>query len=138
MLCDSCLSLIRDADNVISFDDPEWDLTITDAGTTSSFKCEVYTEEFQQSVDQKCYLCTRLFNQLGAEKWKNILHSLPRTHVVAFDKSIEYGDLCSFRMRLGCKLTPILESSKNGRPALLGKGYSYGWVQVKLEVQGKR
>ncbi|EXJ59239.1 hypothetical protein A1O7_06671 [Cladophialophora yegresii CBS 114405] len=124
MLCHDCQCLVQEADRAFH----------GDPAPTSPR--EVCTQAFQKSVYEKCYLCTRLLSQLGDEKWQRILQELPKTNVVVFDKTFIFERDVYLLIRLGCKLTPILDPSHNdSKPALLGKSYSYGYLQAALLPQ---
>jgi hypothetical protein len=119
MLCDDCLYLIQQADAVY---------TNGSEGTSSS---DVSTSVFLASLKSKCYLCMRLRLTLGDKKWDNILHELPKTNEIVFDKSaISDPAVKVIRVRLGCKLKPVTFNEDG--TAYTGKGYSYGYLQVDL------
>lgn len=119
MLCDDCRELIRQADQYL-----------TSSSSPSVIKREVSFSTFQAAIHGKCYLCTRLYTQLGPAKWQHILSDLPETTLIAFDKSANCHPSIIL-VRLGCKLTPIT-GQHQGAPTVPGKGYSYGYLQVAV------
>lgn len=130
MLCKDCQSFIQEIDRLSETSVHE-----------HTPKREVCTQDFRRSLDQKCYLCARLLVQLGDEKWQHILNELPKTNLVVFEKSVQIFDTpFTPLIRLGCRVTPILQSNTNGEPVALdeGKRYSYGYLQFSLLVQSKR
>ncbi|KAL2421808.1 hypothetical protein ABEF95_007851 [Exophiala dermatitidis] len=120
MLCHDCRALIRQADDV--FCSHKSQMTV---------KTEVNTTEFQAAIGDKCYLCTRLRLQLGDSKWQHVVSSLLKTNLVDFDKAASCHPPSMILVRLGCRLTPILNQGQEGKP-LLGSSYSYGYIQVAL------
>lgn len=130
MLCGDCQSFIQEVDRISETDAHE-----------HIPKRELCTEDFRRSLDQKCYLCTRLLVQLGDDKWQHILNELPKMNLVVFEKSVQiYYTPFTPLIRLGCRVTPILQSDGNGEPVTVdeGKRYSYGYLQFSLLVQDKR
>lgn len=120
MLCEDCRELIQLADQALS-----------STGPVSAVKRDVTTSVFKEAIEAKCYLCTRLFIQLGVVKWNRILDVLPKMNVVLFDKSAHCHPPCLILVRLGCKLTPISSRDEEGQ-LVLGKSHSYGYLQVAL------
>ncbi|KAL2399883.1 hypothetical protein ABEF93_002573 [Exophiala dermatitidis] len=120
MLCHDCRALIRQADDVLC--SCEIQMTV---------KTEVSTAEFEAAIRDKCYLCMRLRLQLGDFKWQHVVSSLPKTNLVDFDKAASCHPPSMILVRLGCRLTPILNQGQEGMP-LLGSSYSYGYIQVAL------
>lgn len=123
MLCHDCCRLVQHADHEFHFAKPPIPV-----------KQEVSTEELLTAVASKCYLCTRLYIELGDQKWQHLSSHLPKTNLVSFDKSAHcHVPDNNILVRLGCKLTPLYSAgvSASGRP-ILGKAYSYGYLQVAL------
>lgn len=121
MLCDDCRRLIQQADHEFHLD-----------RSPSAVKQEVSTTDFLSAITSNCYLCTRLRIELGDEKVKSLISELPKTNLVAFDKSAHcHVSNNNILVRLGCKLTPLCGITDAGED-ILGKSYSYGYLQVAL------
>ena len=127
MLCDNCRALIQLADRTLSSGD-----------ASGLFRHEVPIQDFQESVERKCYLCTRLLVQLGDKKWQRVIHELPKSNIVVFDKSAQCDGSDLIHVRLGCKLTPIAERDESGSTTVLGKSHSFGYLQVSLLARESR
>ncbi|KAJ9602069.1 hypothetical protein H2200_013429 [Cladophialophora chaetospira] len=128
MLCEDCQQLVQDADHAWT----SWSHDGVDVDSTV-LKREVSTQEFQLSLHRKCYFCTRLLVVLGDDKWHRILYELPKTNVIVFDKSAEWDHIGQLILvRLGCRLTPILQTDAEEQPVVVGKGSSFGYLQLSL------
>ena len=121
MLCEDCQVLVQEADKVIFCGE-----------TSETIKREVSTQVFQRSVEEKCYLCNRLFIMLGSEKWRQIINELLARNLISFDKSVDCDVPHLIHMRLGCKLIPIVQRGDEGSADVFGTAYSYGYLLVSL------
>ncbi|KAK6381002.1 hypothetical protein LTS17_005203 [Exophiala oligosperma] len=86
---------------------------------------EVTAAGFEDSLDRKCYLCTRLRIQLGDAKWERLFSDLSQQNSIAFDKSLVAADGFAL-VRLGCKLTPTTDRNRDGT-AVGGYHFSLGF-----------
>lgn len=121
MLCDDCCRLVQKADH-----------EFYSTNSPAPIKQEVSTTELLSAVASKCYLCTRLHIELGDQKWNHLSSHLSKTNLISFDKSAHcHVQDNNILVRLGCKLTPFSGSTDIGEP-VLGKSYSYGYLQVAL------
>ena len=126
MLCNDCHKLIQRAD-IDSYD-------ISLPQSRAAVREEVTVDQFLVSLKANCYLCTRLQLELGNEKWDFIFDRDVRALLVTFDK-VAHNELLSpnlISLRLGCKLTPLV----NQLPA--GDSWSHGYLQVSVIPQKTR
>ncbi len=128
MFCDDCQRLVQGADHVI----PHRLFGPTVEGPII-VRQEVLTQDFQDSLRRKCYFCTRLRVELGDDKWHRILHELPKTCQVVFEKSAKWDQYgTSMLVRLGCELTPLVNTDGKGEAVVFGKAGSFGYLQLSL------